>query len=173
MTRQVKCKICGTKKSIDEAFKVIKETPRTKVNNYYCSKEEYKESIRETTSKKECMEYIREILGVKMIPPAFAKQVNILREYYDYIVIKKTFKECENNIKWQLDNKEFTSEFAKAKYIIAIISNNIEKVYKKHKRDQEKLNSIFNFKDDIDILDCTDESKPIIKVNDISQFISD
>lgn len=173
MARQVKCKICGSKKNIDEAFKVVKETPKAKVNHYYCSKAEYEKNLREINSKKECLDYIREILGVKMIPPAFAKQVNILRDYYDYIVIKKTFKECESNIKWQLDNKEFNSEFAKSKYIIVIISNNIEKVYRKHKKDQEKLNSVFEFKEniDVDIFNYTNSNKSEIKVNDISSFL--
>ena len=101
------------------------------------------------------------------------KKVNELREFYDYIVIEKTFKECASAILWALETKDFNSEFVKAKYIISIVVNNIDKVYKKHIKDLKDIEMLFAKSEiETEIIDL-DIDRPIDNrnVSDISSFL--
>lgn len=169
MSRKVICRICGKQTTNDIAYKV---TINGK-NNYFCTKEEYDTKQKEKESKDKCIRTIGEILGVKIVPPVMVKKVNELREFYDYIVIEKTFKECTSIILWALETKDFNSEFVKAKYIISIVVNNIDKVYKKHIKDLKDIEMLFA-KSEIEpeIIDL-DIDRPIDNrnVSDISSFL--
>ena len=108
-----------------------------------------------------------------MLPPVMVKKVNELRDFYDYIVIEKTFKESRESIVWSLESKEFNNEFTKAKYITSIVANNIDRVYKKHKKDMEDIEKLFKKQDEI-MVDIVDTDISRAKTNDrsdISEFL--
>lgn len=172
---KVKCKICGDKIERDTAYKVVKETTKTKVNEYYCNQEEYDKVQQEKKSREKCINTIVEVLSMQMITPVWLKNIKTIREFYDYNIIEKCFKENEDTIKWSIYNKDFKTEHMKSKYILAIIANNIEDTYKKHKRDMEEMNRLFNKVENNEIdIDVINESVTKVnkrKNNDISQFL--
>lgn len=174
---KVKCKKCGAKIERDEAFKVVKQTEKTKANHYYCSEDEYNSIIKEQEDKYRCYDTIKKIINMKMITPAWIKNINTIREFYDYDVIDKCFKDNEDTISWSLNNKDFKNEHAKSRYVLAIITNNIEDTYKKHIKDIEEMNRLFtkneNNEIDIDILneEPIQISKKRKNENDISMFL--
>ena len=170
MARRVICKNCTNELTTDIAFKVTDEKGK---NSYYCSKEEYEQMINEKTSKNKCLETIKEIMNIKMLPPIMVKKVNELRDFYDYIIIEKTFKESRESIEWSLESKEFNNEFTKAKYITSIVANNIDRVYKKHKKDMEDIERLFKKQDEV-MVDIVDTDISRTKTNDrsdISEFL--
>ena len=142
-------------------------------STYYCNSEEYNKLIKETIDKNKCLETIKEIMNIKMLPPIMVKKVNELRDFYDYIVIEKAFKESRESIEWSLESKEFNNEFTKAKYITSIVANNIDRVYKKHKKDMEDIERLFKKQDEV-MVDIVDTDISRTKTNDrsdISEFL--
>lgn len=181
---KVKCKGCKNKIERSEAFKIIKETSKGKTNEYYCNKKEYDSIQKEKEDKIKCYKVIKEIINVKMISPAWIKNINVVREFYDYSIIEKCFRENKDVILWSMQNKDFETEYAKSKYILTIILNNIEDTYKKHKKELQEMEKLFNKNEnneiDIDIMNNTikndTKTNSIIKpnknkINDISSFL--
>ena len=127
--------------------------------------------MEEKVTKAKCLETITKIMNVKILTPIMTKKVNELRAFYDYVVIEKTFKECENNIRRALKTKDFNSEFAKAKYILSIIVNNIDKVYKKHLKDLEDMKRMFSKDEQIIVEDLQINKSKNSNISDISAFL--
>lgn len=172
MARKCKCRLCGKELTTDIAYCV-----QGKTKSYYCNKEEYDEVIKEQQIKSECMDYVAEIINMKFTPPAMMKLVNGLNEFYDYIVIKRAFKDNSDSIQWALINKKFSSEFAKYKYIISIVLNNIDKSYRSYSREQEEMKKLFNQVNtnsiDVEILNFDRNEVKTKKSSDISMFLED
>ena len=172
MARKCKCRYCGNSLTTDTAYKV---KVNEKSNLYYCSKNEYDELLKEENSKKECIEYIKQITNDKFLSPIMKKKLVETREYYDYVVIKKCFKENENTIKWALTNKEFNSEFIRAKYIFSIILNSISKTHKKYLQEQKELEKLFNKQIideiDVEVLNFNRSETKVSSSSDISMFL--
>ena len=116
-------------------------------------------------------------MRIPCITPAMMKLVNGLNNYYDYKIIKRAFKDNKDSIQWALANKEFNSEFAKCKYIISIILNNIEKSKKAWIKEQEELQKLFNKTNsnnvDIEILNFNRIDVKTKQNSDISMFLED
>lgn len=167
-----RCKQCGKELTTDIAYCV-----QGKAKQYYCNKEEYDEIIKLQKEKNDCIEYISEVINMKFTPPAMIKLVNGLNEFYDYIVIKRAFKDNKDSIQWALNNKTFNSEFAKYKYIISIVLNNIDKSYKTYLKEQEELNKLFNQSEtneiDVEILNFDRNEVKVKQNSDISMFLED
>ena len=113
-------------------------------------------------------------MRLKFCTPFVLKEINKLINYYDYPVIKRTFKDNIKSIDWFLDNNENNSEFGKVRYIFTIIQNNINKSAKDYKEEQEKMKSLFKKENDIDIelinkLD--NKNNKINNIHDISNFL--
>lgn len=171
---KVKCKICGNKIERDTAYKIVKEQKTKKVNLYYCSEDEYNKQQEEIKQRDKCYETIKDILGISLVTPEMIKQLKIVRENYDYPVIIKTFKFKEDDIRWAVNNKDFTNTYSKFRYILAIILNNIEDVKKVHMKDLEEMNRLFNKVENNDVNIDIINDMPISKQrksNDISQFL--
>lgn len=175
---KVKCKSCGKELINLEAYKVSKNGK----NTYYCSEEEYNIITKEEDEKNKCLKEVTKIIKVSMLPPVLTKQINTLREFYEYPVILRTFKDKTDTIIWALEHRTFNSEFTKYKYIITIIMNNIEaskKAMDKERKEIEKL-----FKDDktdidkdtkVDIMNSINFDYKNTESNrsDISEFLFD
>lgn len=169
---KVKCKLCGNETTTDKAYCV-----QTKTKKYYCSKEEYEEYLTKLKIKNECIEYVAEVINMKFTPPTMIKLVNGLSEFYDYVVIKRAFKDNKDSIQWAIENKTFGSEFGKYKYIMSIVLNNIEKSYKTYKKEQEEIEKLFTKSVtndiDIEILNSNREEVKVKQNSDISMFLED
>ena len=170
MARKCKCQICKKQLNTDIAYKIIKNNK----NLYYCSKEEYDNNIKEQEIKHSCLDYIAQCMRLKFCTPFVLKEINKLINYYDYPVIKRTFKDNIKSIDWFLDNNENNSEFGKVRYIFTIIQNNINKSAKDYKEEQEKMRLLFKKENDIDIelinkLD--NKNNKINNIHDISNFL--
>ncbi|MGL4571718.1 MAG: hypothetical protein ACRCVJ_11715 [Clostridium sp.] len=169
--RKVKCKKCGKLNDKDKAFKVIVTPNQKTYTYYYCSEDEYNEIQNEKSEKDECLEVVSNILSMQFVTPTMLKHINELRVFYSYKVITMTFKSNEESIRWQILNREFSSEFAKSKYIIAIIKNNIHTIAKRYKRQQEEQRAT-EHTIDVDIINNTQDIKITDrKVTDISSFL--
>lgn len=175
---KVKCKACGKELINLEAYKVSKNNK----NIYYCNEEEYNSITKEENDKSTCLKGVAGILNIAMIPPVLSKQINILREFYEYPVILRTFKDKSSSIIWALENRTFNSEFSKYKYIITIIMNGIDdtkKAMDKERRDMEKLFESNKDSNDraieIDIMNSSNFEIKNTKNNksDISEFLFD
>lgn len=170
MARGCKCTYCKKQLNTDIAYKVVVNGR----NKYYCNEEEYKQIQEEINSKNKCLETIITMLNVPFIQPVMLKEINLLRDFYSYIVIEKAFKDNEQSILWFLENKDNGSEFGKIKYIMTIIKNNINSTFKKYTQEQKDLQKIFNKVEsqevDIDIMNITIEV-PNNDISDISQFL--
>lgn len=164
--RKVKCRICKKELPKEQAYKVKKG----KTNQYYCTKEEYDNLMQQKEDRLKCLDTIAKIMNIPMIPPVMVKQINTLNSFYTYGIIKKTFEENKQNIQWVLENKDFKSEFAKTKYIISIVANNINKVFL---REREMDKQVINKKTDIVDVDIFTEEIVTTKrkVSDISDFL--
>ena len=170
MARLCKCVHCKKQLMTDKAFK----TTIKGINKYYCNEEEYLKIQEEISSKGKCLETIIKILNVPFVQPTLLKEVNLLRDFYSYIVIEKAFKDNEQSILWFLENRDTSSEFGKIKYIMTIIKNNINTTYKKYIQEQKNIEKIFNKVEsqeiDMDIMNTTIEIQNN-DISDISQFL--
>ncbi|CEQ01634.1 Uncharacterised protein [[Clostridium] sordellii] len=171
---KVKCKICGSKIERDSAYKIVKEQKSKRVNLYYCSEEEYDKQQDEIIQRDKCYEVIKDILNIPLVTPGMIKQLKTVREYYEYVVITKTFKTKEEDIRWAVNNKEFSNEYNKFRYVLAIILNNIEDIKKVHMKELEEISRLFNKVENNEINIDIMNDMPIStkrKSNDISQFL--
>ena len=184
----VTCKQCKSKIDKKEAFYIVEEGKKRGI--YFCNEDEYKKySIiqREITKQKELDQiekqkfnevdvYIAaEILGYEIgqiTPPFLKKRVKKLAESYDYEVIKLCFETLKNDLHYYLNNRDFHDEQHKVNYIMVVIENNINDVYKKWKR--EKTTQMKQKK--MDEVSCVELTNIPLntqkqKTNDISSFL--
>lgn len=116
----VKCKLCSTKLERNDAYKV---TVNGK-NEYYCNEKEYQQKLKEATDKENVMNILKEILDNRVNYPALnkeLKEINTTNSYekiYSYLYDNKSMLE-------QSLNKSFSSEYARIRYLSAIIKNHI------------------------------------------------
>lgn len=170
MARKCKCKGCGEELTTDIAFKVT----TNKKNMYYCNEAEYLK-IKEVKEKKDhTMNYIFELLKYnndQIMPPILIKKINALAETYDYSIIKETFAKNEDTLIywWNLEDK-FDSEYGRVCYIMRIIENNINDVYKSIKIKERQDRQLVASKIQTKMMDFDEETSKK-KLKDISEFL--
>lgn len=167
MSRQCKCQICGKTLYTNEAYRVS----FNKKNKYFCSEEEYQKDLQLKKEKEDCYSVVAEIMEVPFITPMMKKEIGNLNQFYNFAIIEKTFKECEQNIKWFLSNNNSSSEYGKTRYVITIIQNNINSVAKKYKQLQntrekelQKIQTV-----DVDIINIS--TNEVNNTSDITQWL--
>lgn len=171
MARKCKCQICKTDLMTDIAYKITDEKGKSK---YYCNEQEYTQMIKDKDDKNRCINILCEILHIPYAPPVLIKEIDKIRKHYQYEVIYRTIKESEKTIQWFISNNEDASEYAKARYIATVVSNNINKVKKKYDIELKAIQELFNKKEkqtiDIDIMNniSTSSNK---NISDISDFL--
>ena len=169
--RKVKCKHCKKELYNDEAFKVTLNGK----NFYYCNEEEYNSIQREKDEYNSCLLIVAETMNTKFVAPVMVKKIKELRDFYNYNVIGRTFKECKQTIQWSVENKDFNNEFVKAKYITSIVANNIARIDKKIKQEKKEIEKLFeksNNDIDLEIMDISANREIKNKdVSDISMFL--
>lgn len=123
MGRACKCQICGKSLNTDSAYKIHSNNR----NLYYCNIEEYeKYNLRIASDKEEkriVYEKIGELIDVTDNTLLF-KNISELHKKYSYKLIYSYLCYEEEMISRAM-NKQFTNTYAKIKYFIAILTNNL------------------------------------------------
>lgn len=153
MARRCKCQVCGNWGTTDTFYKVEKGSR----NLYYCSEEEYLNWKKEDNTRIELLRYIcNEIWhydDYRMLPRVLQKQINKMSEVYNYEVILLTVQEHKDTLKyWMNLEGKFNNEYGKSSYMMAIIKNKINEVYKKWKIKQKQQQKQHKPKIDITII---------------------
>ena len=163
--RQVKCRDTGILVSASDAWKA----PDGK---YYSSQGAFNHLIHEREYKQKCLEELGNLLGYsegQKFPTIVAKK---LKEYesYGYEVVLKTILDKKEIIGYAIDTKNFNSEYNKVAYVMAIITNNINDVYKKFK---SASRADVSTKTDITMEEIQSMSTPVSNkdIHDISSFL--
>lgn len=133
MARSCKCAITGEIGTTDTFVKIG--------SKYYKSQEIYDAELQRKAKRRELIDYIcREFLGYgngQPFPTSLPKKIKELEFYSDDIILE-TFKKCSPEINYQLEHKQFSSEYGKLSYIFAIVKNNIADVYTEVQRKQKQ-----------------------------------
>ena len=160
----VNCKGCSNKIEKSLAYSPTGKAP------YYCSKEEYDGIQLNLIMRKSTYTLLHdEILNYDEKQIIQNKKLEELGKSYGWEVVFKTFKHCEKDINFWVNQKNFNSEYNKISYIMAIILSHINDIYMQHKKEKNKKEN--NTYIDINMLN-DDEAVPIkTNTNDISQFL--
>ena len=126
---KVTCFICKKKIDKTQAYKVLPETG-TK-NKYCCSKNEFliykaKQKIRDDT-----YEMIWGIYNEHVTSSVLYTQVDVIAKDYSFAIIYRYLKENEDYLTKLFKSKSFVSEYARTKYLIAILKNVLPEMKKK------------------------------------------
>ena len=151
---------------IDLDEKVDKESAYKADNGkYYSSKEAYEKIKLENKRKKWATNELIILLGFeeyKIIPTILFKVINSYHEV-GYEALCKTIVAKENVIKYAIANNSFKNDYAKIKYVEAVINNNINDIIRESKTKVSKNDNI--------VADDTKLNNPKQKQKDISQFL--
>lgn len=120
MARMVKCRKCGAKVDIKEAFKVVVG----KTNTYYCNEEEYNSILAARKVKDDTFECINRIFGYIVTNTALFKEINALVKVYDYELILSYLEENFDFL-YEVVHRDFEREYNKIRYFSAILNNNL------------------------------------------------
>ena len=94
-------------------------------------------------------------------------------DFYSNEVIYRTIIYCDESISNAMNTKEFSSSYLKIQYIMAVLRNNIAKVWKMV-REEQKIAKAQNKKQDVVYIDGLDNVKNPKQINkDISKFVED
>ena len=115
----VKCKKCSEKIDRDSAFKVVVNNK----NSYYCDELEYLEVQAEKEARLKVFKQLEKIIG-KTTNTVLNKEIKIIADVHTHIKLSRYLEDNLQELKAVL-NKNFNSEYAKLKYLFAIIRNNI------------------------------------------------
>lgn len=164
--RQVKCRDTGVLVSSADAWKA----PDGK---YYSSQGAFERLMLEKTYRQKCIEELGNILGYsknQKFPTIVAKK---LKEYesYGYEIVFETILCKKQIIINSISNKDFTSEYNKTSYIMAIITNSINDIYKQH-QDKKKLQHIDNTTVTIEEVESTVTLANPQATHDISRWLN-
>ncbi len=172
-----KCILCGKDIPKGEAYvaHTMSSTGRLYKKNY-CSEAEYINHQSEMEYRDKVMKLMVDYMGyVKggMLPNIANKQLAELNKTYPYKVIYNVLRMMESNLRQGM-RKEFSNDYGKTKYFLAILSNNINEEYAKLKREIriEKAKEQESTHIEVDFMDEIEKTqRTASKVSDISDFL--
>lgn len=132
---------------------------------YYSSQDAYEKIKLEKKRKKWATNELISLLGFekyKIIPTVLYKVINSYNKI-GYEALCKTIVAEENVIKYGIANNSFKNDYAKIKYVEAIINNNINDIIRKPKIEISEADDVVD--------DNTKLNNPKQKQKDISQFL--
>lgn len=163
--RQVKCRDTGMLVSASDAWKA----PDGK---YYSSQGAFKHLENEKMYRQKCIDEIGDILGYikgQKFPTIVAKKIKEY-EVYGYDTVLRTILDKKQTILYNLCNKTFASEYNKVSYIMAIITNSINDVYKR-KKAEEKDTRIDESVVTMEEVETINSPVNTSNIHDISKFL--
>lgn len=100
--------------------------------HWYKDEETYQDKLHKAAMHKQLLATLADVM---MFDPSMAFPTVIpkkLKEFafYDDEIILATIEQCRDTIGYAMRTKEFTSEYGRAAYVMAIIKNHINDVYK-------------------------------------------
>ena len=139
MGRLCKCRICGKKLNVNDAYKVVKN----KINMYYCNQEEYESWLlkkeRQIELEKSIGNAIESTIGTIFNNGTWGEVRKTLaflkQDDYSLEQIEEYLWAISDEIRHILVNKWFQNEFLKIKYYLAIIRNHIDEYFSEGKVD--------------------------------------
>lgn len=166
------------KRPVDELYKAERITPSGhKINTYYLSEADYLKEKEDKEYYHKAVDRMMELIGYEtgmVFPTSFAKKYAELKIYGNK-VIYETIEKCASEIEYAVKKYEFTNEYNKMAYLMTIVSNKINDVYKDIKK-QEKANKIAKeipINPDLIIDESAPKRVTIQKTRDISRFLKD
>ena len=144
MGRLAKCQCHGIKQDTDSMFKVSTVSTNGKtLNKYYCSEKIYNEIMEEKQARKDVFNLLEQIFGRVIINTVLQKskeekEVSEIAKVYTHVKMKHYLEE---NICDLIDamNKNFSSEYAEIRYLMAILKNNLTDYrYVEHKEENKQ-----------------------------------
>lgn len=169
--RRVKCQATG-------AWGTTLTYYKAPDGHWYKDEAAYQDKLHRTAVHKQV---IAALADVMMFDPSMAfptivpKKLKELSFYEDEIILA-TIEKCRDSIEYAMRTKEFASEYNRAAYVMAILKNNINDVYK-----AAKSSAAIQFKQKIKAqdtpvlqnLDFSANTQPPHKHKDISDFLFD
>lgn len=149
MPREVKCRICGKKMPLNEAYC----EKSGNVNKYYCSEKEYIDWLYTVEMRNKTNKIIEEILGFIPTYSVLNRDINKYREIENGYVLYNYLLDNERYITDVMRRKNFSSSYNATRYLSAIISGNIG-TYKLPVKQIEK--SMVDYMEDNDVSDEMD-----------------
>jgi len=137
---------------------------------YYSSESAYQQIMAQKEYRKKCLDYLCNILDYDddiPFPTIMPKLLDEMKKC-GYDVLFETIQRHENNIVWALQNKDFSNEYQKIKYIMTIVRNNVIDVYREY---QQKVAADRTKAEIINIDDFKQQHKQ--KKTDISRWLDD
>lgn len=171
-----KCKICKREIPKGQQYVVnyMSDSGRLYKHNY-CSEEEYNEYKKEMDYKNKIYDTLKDYMGYitsQILPPIVLRQITELHNGYSYRVIYNVIRSMESKIKyWMTLDGKFKNEYQKAKYLNALIANNINDEYIKIKREAKIERERKRETVDIDIIEVLDITPTRKNTSDISDFL--
>lgn len=167
MARQVKCRDTGLLADKDKCFKAVD-------GKYYSSEAAFNNIQSKQEWRNRTYVLLSEVCGFEdeYLPPIYKKEIKSYEEY-GFENVYLGICHVKKNIEWVLKNKDFKSEYARARYISVIVKDGIREVVKRKKKDdqikkqQEKLIQQDEIPEDITLVY---KDKPI---PDISSYLED
>lgn len=163
--RQVRCKDNNELVSSADAYKA----PDGK---YYSSKGAFDHLVKEREFRQKCLLELGNILGYRdgmRFPTIVAKK---LKEYesYGYEVVLTTILNKKPDMVYMLSHKDFTSDYNRTAYIMAIITNSINDTLNKTLKKNSTL-KIDNTVATAEEVESMKSSPSVGEVHDISRFL--
>jgi hypothetical protein len=136
MARPVRCIVTRERGTSDEFYK---GTYGNKTS-YFKNKEIFDEWRAEKEKAKAINDMIADFVGYyngEKFPSSITGKIKELKDIYDIHTVYDTFVEKKEDIQFAMESMEFDTEYGKCAYIMAIIVNHINDVWKRRKREEK------------------------------------
>ena len=168
MAYKVKCIVTGEYGTSDTFVK--------HEDKYFKNEYVYQEYKKQTNFwKKIINKFAIEYLGYESgqpFPTFLPKRIKEL-DFYDNETIYRTMLYCDNTIYDSINTKEFSSDYAKVSYILAILRNNINKIWKIVLQERRDAKLAYQPIPSNIYTSLSEIQNPKQKVKDISKFVED
>ena len=168
---KVRCCITKERGSKDD-FYFDEESGR-----YFKNKEVFDEWRAPIDKRKEINDMLADFVGYyngEPFPTLITKKIRELESAYDIFTVYDAFIEKREEIQFAMDSREFNNTYHKCSYIIAVIINNIDEIWRRKKR-EEKLKARQEAELESEDADFVYIPAPVKRKNtrDISHFLED
>lgn len=170
MAYKVRCAITGEYGTSDTFIKID--------GKYYKNQDVYNEQQKQNDYWHKIVDkFSLDYLGYQkgQLFPAYIVKMLKQLSFYGNDTIYRTMEFCDNDIHTAIQIKDFDSDYRKASYIMAIVKNNINEVWKEvlqERREAKKAKQMQNSVP-IEISNPEEISNPKQNVKDISKFLED
>lgn len=169
MARKVKCAITGEYGTSDTFIKID--------GKYYKNREIYDEQQKQNEFWHKIIDkFSLDYLGYEpgqTFPAYIVKMIKQL-SFYSNETLYRTMLFCDEDIHTAIQIKDFDTDYRKASYIMAIIKNNVNEVWKEVLKEQREARKTREEKvSEVELQNYEEIQNPKQKVKDISKFVED